>query len=84
MKKSSQGSSGSSRGKVVKLRKEAMAFLKKNPGGFALRSCWNCNSAHEHLKDPDMDVPIKCFECGHWYMRGIDITDNRPEIKKET
>jgi hypothetical protein len=38
---------------------------------FQMRSCWNCNPAHEHLKDRGL---IVCFECGHWYLNGVDLT----------
>ena len=30
----------------------------------ALRSCWNCNSAHNHLKKAN--YLIWCFECGKY------------------
>lgn len=40
---------------------------------FAFRSCWNCNPAHEHLKQAD--YLISCFECGCYYYKGICITD---------
>lgn len=39
-----------------------------------VRSCWKCNGAHEHLKTHKL---IVCFECGHWYYKGIDITENK-------
>jgi len=38
-----------------------------------MRSCWNCNTAHEHLKDPAAGL-ILCFECGHWFLDGVDLT----------
>ncbi len=34
----------------------------------AMRSCWYCNSAHEHLKTWDFFV---CFSCGIQYARGF-------------
>lgn len=33
-----------------------------------MRSCWFCNSAHEHLRSHDY---IICFSCGVRYVRGI-------------
>lgn len=35
---------------------------------FALRSCWNCNSGHERLKN--VDYIIRCFVCGLSYYKG--------------
>lgn len=40
-----------------------------------LRSCWNCNAAHEYMRTWD-DVVICCFECGHYYFKGQDLTPN--------
>jgi len=34
----------------------------------AIRSCWYCNSAHEHLKTWDW---FTCFSCGISYVRGF-------------
>lgn len=34
----------------------------------ALRSCWHCNGAHDHLKDADF---FTCFACGISYVRGF-------------
>ncbi len=58
--------------KIELLREKAHDILKKDSAGYAMRSCWNCNPAHEHLKKAD--CPILCSECGHWYFRGYDIT----------
>jgi len=44
----------------------------KERGDFSMRSCWNCNSAHDHLKK--RDHAIVCFVCGHWYFKGERIT----------
>ena len=54
------------------LRAEAAAILKKDNTNFAMRSCWNCNSGHEYLKEAD--YIIWCFSCGHWFYKGMDIT----------
>jgi len=59
--------------KIKTLRKEAKKILKKDKANFVWRSCWNCNSAHGHLKD--RDYIINCFNCGHWFYKGIDITE---------
>jgi len=53
------------------LRECAHAAIDR--GEFQLRSCWNCNLAHDRLKRSD--VPLCCFICGHWYFRGVDITE---------
>ena len=55
------------------LREEALALLRKDNRSLIFRSCWNCNSAHERLKTVDNCV-INCFECGHYYYKGVDIT----------
>lgn len=55
------------------LRKEASAYLadaKENgEPGYAYRSCWECNPAHEHLKEAEM--PILCNSCGNWFFKGV-------------
>jgi hypothetical protein len=62
--------------KLDKLRKEAKALLKENPDNLAMRSCWNCNGSHEHLKK--LDYVIVCaFGCGHYYYKGQDITEEQ-------
>lgn len=57
---------------VPQARKEATKILKKDGTSFTLRSCWNCNGAHEHLKE--CEIPLNCFACGHWYFKGIKLT----------
>ncbi len=54
-------------------REEARKILEKDRTNFAWRSCWNCNSGHEHLKEAG--YIINCLECGHWYYKGIDISE---------
>jgi len=34
----------------------------------ALRSCWECNVAHEHLKD--VNFLHWCFSCGRYWLWG--------------
>lgn len=34
----------------------------------AMRSCWNCNSGHEHLKKAK--YIFWCFECGKYFYKG--------------
>lgn len=34
---------------------------------FAMRTCWNCNGGHEHLKES----MILCFACGIKYVGGF-------------
>lgn len=61
---------------VIKLktaRTLAKQWLKNNNNDVIFRSCWKCNSAHEHLKKAD--YVFNCMMgCGHWYFRGVDIT----------
>lgn len=45
-------------------------------GNIAMRSCWKCNKAHEHLKKAD--YIIFCFDCGNTYYKGKLL-----KIKKE-
>lgn len=41
----------------------------------ALRSCWNCNSAHEHFLNEPRGRSFLCFDCGRYFSNGIDVTD---------
>lgn len=58
---------------IEKLREEA---LTKEIG---MRSCWNCNGAHHHLKDAE--YVISCLWCSKFYYKGVDITiyDENPQ-----
>ena len=56
---------------IEELRKEAKT--KK----VSLRSCWNCNPAHEYFKESD--YVIACIWCGHYFYKGVDITDTSKE-----
>lgn len=55
------------------LREQAKAKIRKDHNNVTFRSCWNCNPAHEHLKESPF--VINCIECGHWYYKGEDITE---------
>lgn len=52
----------------VKMTKEE---FDKRANEVIMRSCWNCNSAHKHLKKAD--YIIWCFECGKLYIKGKEI-----------
>ena len=43
----------------------------------AMRSCWECNSAHAHfLNDTTDDFSFMCLMgCGRFFHNGIDVTD---------
>lgn len=61
------------------------ASAARSEGRVALRSCWNCNGAHEHLRRT-ADWVINCFECGHFYFEGTDLTalmEQHPEWEDE-
>ena len=58
-------------------REAAKVYLETNPSGVWLRSCWNCNEAHERLKQSE--YVIICFSCGHWFYQGVDITEEKSE-----
>jgi len=46
--------------------------VKYGPEKAVIRSCWHCNKAHDHLKYVAL---MNCFVCGHWYYKGLDITE---------
>lgn len=41
---------------------------RRDNGEPIMRSCWQCNSAHNHLKKAD--YIIWCFLCGKLYYKG--------------
>ena len=62
---------------IKQLRIEVEKWIIENPnlglyGDIPNRSCWNCNLAHERLKNAD--YPIQCYECGHVYYKGVQLT----------
>lgn len=40
-----------------------------------MRSCWNCNGAHAHLKGADY-VVFCVAGCGHFYWKGVQLDNN--------
>lgn len=44
----------------------------KEKNNFSMRSCWECNPSHEHLKH--VGGLFICFACGRWYMNGDYFT----------
>ncbi len=61
------------------LKVEFDQYLKNNPQGIAFRSCWNCNSAHVHLKT--VDYPIWCFGCNKIFFHGEQMNITIPKVK---
>jgi len=59
---------------IKKLKKEAFKLMEESEDNVTWRTCWNCNPAHERLKSVDNAV-ILCLNCGHWFFKGIDITE---------
>lgn len=59
---------------VVELHAEAIVLYARDPDAIAMRSCWNCNPAHRHLRSTTDRCIIFCFDCGRYYFKGIDIT----------
>jgi len=57
---------------IEKLRAEAE--LLANKGDFQMRSCHRCNSAHDYLTNESDGPLVVCFDCGNWYLKGVDIT----------
>jgi len=62
------------------LSNEDKAMELQKAGDFAMRSCWECNPAHEYLKT--VGGLFTCFECGRWYMNG-GFFDNEEHCKKQ-
>lgn len=48
-------------------------------GDYAFRSCWNCNSAHERLKN--CDYLISCIWCSGWFYKGKKIKFTKQDIE---
>lgn len=44
---------------------------RSKKGEPALRSCWECNSAHKRLKKAD--YLIYCMWCGKLYLKGKEV-----------
>ena len=60
----------------TKLQEEALEWLKANPnkglfGAWIIRSCWDCNMAHNHLKNAD--YPFECYDCGNIFFKGTAL-----------
>lgn len=55
----------------IKMTKEEFNKKTNELKELMMRSCWNCNSAHKHLKKTD--YIIWCFECGKLYLKGKEI-----------
>jgi hypothetical protein len=58
------------------------AAIKEAAGkAVILRTCWECNSAHEHLRSAN--YPLLCFACGKTYWKGVCIhqEDVGPDVR---
>ena len=55
---------------LKELRAKATKLIRKEQ--WAWRSCGACNGAHK-----DLMGLINCFECGRWWMDGVDITEKK-------
>ncbi len=54
---------------------------KFDEGEPALRSCWECNGAHEHLKDvTSLHV---CFGCGRFWIFGRYMDSFKDEKERD-
>lgn len=56
------------------------AFELRKSGNFAMRSCWECNPSHEHLKK--IGGLFTCIDCGRYYMNGGYLSNDN-HSKKE-
>jgi len=54
----------------IDMQKSEFAFHKEV--STVMRSCWNCNPAHDFMKTWD-NVVIDCFGCGRPYYHGHDL-----------
>jgi hypothetical protein len=67
---------------LVEARRAAKEDMEKN--SWAMRSCWNCNSAHSSLLKEPNDFVFRCVVgCGNWYYKGMDITQRDGESGDE-
>ena len=50
---------------------------------FTMRSCWECNSGHGHLKS--QSGLFKCFGCNQWFINGdyLNNEEHRNSIYTE-
>jgi hypothetical protein len=65
---------------VEEARSKAVEIIdRQSDFGIVMRSCWNCNSAHERLKLVE-DAVIFCFDCGNYFFNGVDITTDGGEL----
>lgn len=55
---------------LAEYRERARVLLAEHKVTF--RSCWECNSAHEHLKEGE-DVVLLCFGCGNYYLGAVKL-----------
>lgn len=66
--------------KVSELREQARKLVLKTKGqAMTTRSCWECNGAHEYLKDMGEEMVLMCFACGNYYYKGVKITEEEHE-----
>lgn len=54
-------------------REKAIALI--DDGKFAMRSCHECNTAHEYFTH-DEDCVILCFACGRYWLGAYDLTEH--------
>lgn len=52
---------------------QAKAIQLIEDGKWSMRSCHECNGAHQHFKDYE-DFVINCFACGKWWLGDVDVT----------
>ena len=62
---------------LASARKAVREKLSSNPTDFASRTCWVCNPMHDHfLENINDGFTLSCFDCGHLYYQGIDVTED--------
>jgi uncharacterized Zn finger protein len=60
---------------IEELRSEAKKLVQKDEERLVYRSCWECNGAHEHLKKYSHESLIYCFDCGKFWYKETDVTE---------
>ena len=60
-------------------REEAVKAAEIAKAQVVMRSCWNCNGAHEHLKQAT--YVVWCVAgCGNYYYKGIQLNEEESAI----
>ena len=56
------------------------AFEEYKNKRISFRTCWECNTGHEHLKT--MNGLFICISCGRWFINGGFLGDDNHANKE--